>query len=181
MDHRVIGYAETEADNADRLLINPNYNAETAYTASGAEPSGTAMGYIDSGASYTESHQVDSLPTAIGTMQGASGGALNRLLPPGSEADNATNAAERRLYKTQRIDRRSSWRMVGIRKEWKVGTWIDVVDPIAVDSNSKTYPHTVEDDEITPTVYKINAPLYSVTHDFMAQETILGGLTGEAS
>jgi hypothetical protein len=179
MDHRVSGYASSSANtntsetNKDRNLMRLNYLKETG--------DGGYIQYIDSPIGYREEHQVNSTPTPNAEMY-IGGEAeskttevpLNRLLPPGSEGENAQQAAARRLYSTQRIDRRSSWKMIGIRPEWTVGVWVDSIllleqneagDALKDSGESKTYP--------------INAPILSVVHDFQQQVTNINGLIGE--
>lgn len=160
MDHRVSGYdALGEEFNtggiSDWLYVNGNYATSTG---------GEFLQYIDSGETYREEHQVASYPVDNDSVR-------NRLLPPGSEAENAQFAAQRRLFSTQRINRLSSWKMVGIRPEWKVGQWINQVDQIFVDNNGFVGSAGLP--------YKINAPIRSIVFDFMEQDTTIGGLIGE--
>ena len=162
MDHRVEGFATSGSNGTDTgysfSSINAFYKRDTGGDG--------YLQYIDSPGGYREEHQVNSTPTSFKNMVDGTDEVpmpLNRLLPPGSEADNATAAASRRLYGVQRIDRRSSWKMVGIRPVWEVGQWVDNIYPIG--SGEYLYP--------------IKAPILSIVHDFQAQVTTIGGLIGE--
>jgi len=161
MDHRVYGYKSTEEDFgngglSDWLYVNANYAQSTG---------GEFMQYIDSGSTYKEEHQVNSYPSDDNSVK-------NRLLPPGSEAGNAEYAAQRRLFQTQKINRLSSWKMVGIRPEWKVGQWINQIDQITA----------LDDGSIGGfgAPYRINAPIRSIVFDYENQDTTIGGLIGES-
>ncbi len=91
MDHRVSGYVSSKQNtivdetNKDRLYINTKYMQGTGDDG--------AMLYVDSPNAYKEEHQVNSTPTPHTELM-AGGDAtitapLIRLLPPGSEAENA--------------------------------------------------------------------------------------------
>lgn len=164
MDHRVYGYQDTASKFSsggisDWLYVNANYAESTG---------GEFLQYIDSGSTYREEHQVDSYPVDDDPLLGV----INRILPPGSEASNAQYAAQRRLYQSQRINRLSSWKMVGIRPEWKIGQWITQVDQIAVGTGGTI--------GFIGNPYKINAPIRSLVFDFHEQDTTIGGLIGES-
>ena len=162
MDHRVNGYSQTSASydddgRSDWLYLNANYSRATG---------GEFMQYIDSGSTFKEEHQVASYPSDDGSVK-------NRLLPPGSEAENAEYAAQRRLYQTQRIQRLSSWKMFGVRPEWKIGMWIDQVEQIGVFAGGQTYQ--------VGAPYRINGPIRSIVFDFdNEQATTIGGIIGES-
>ena len=167
MDHRVAGYAESYASDADTLTTQEFSSISASYS---KDTGGSGyLQYIDSAGGYKEEHQVNSSPTSFANMLGGDESEesisvpLNRILPPGSEQTNAQAAAQRRLYRTQRIDRRSSWKMVGIRPSWEVGQWINDIEMINADSGN----------------YPIKAPIMSIVHDFQGQVTTIGGLIGE--
>ena len=129
------------------------------------ELGGPPLLYVDSLGAYEESHQVNSSPSASTKWYTGSGTVttpINRLLPPGSEALHATYAAERRLAGCRYPIRTSSWKLVGIRLEYTVGTWIDRVQMIGGASGENDY--------------NISAPIRSVIYDFVGQLTIIGGL-----
>jgi hypothetical protein len=151
-DHRVAYYTET-----------PNSLFATEYTAS---MSGKTLLYVDSPEGYHENHQINSAPMAIsGYYTNASPetftNGLTRLVPPGSEVHHAEYAAIRRLTASRLPMRMTSWKMIGIRNEWHAGDWIN-----------KIKVRGASDD---PDVL-INGPIRSVTFDFLAQETRLGGI-----
>ncbi len=61
--------------------------------------------------------------------------------------------------------RNSTWRIVGIRPEFRAGKWIDKIHNIHNESNPKADPDFI-----------MNAPAKSVFYDFQAQETVIGGV-----
>ncbi|MFQ5409628.1 MAG: hypothetical protein ACE5FI_14560 [Anaerolineales bacterium] len=164
MDHRVFGYksisyAATEL--ADSFYAGSSY----------AAMDGLPMQYIDSPEAYREHHQVDSYPAGNDSYYGGADGSvlstapLTRIVPPGSERKHAEYAAERKLALTRHVYRASSWKLVGIRPEYRAGLWISKITPIGGDSSD--------------TPYLVEAPLLRVTWDFSAQTTICGGLAGQ--
>lgn len=165
MDHRVKGFA-TSATNDPETYTSQDFSSINAFYLKDTGGDGYLQ-YIDSPNGYREEHQVNSSPTAFPNMVGAGDSnvtiPLNRLLPPGSEQTNAQGAAQRRLYGVQKIDRRSSWKMVGIRPTWEVGNWVNYIELIG--SGEYAYP--------------VKAPVLSIVHDFQNQTTIIGGLIGE--
>lgn len=168
MDHKTKGYAKTnQATNRDINEINNIYLRDTGDDG--------YIQYIDSPIGYREEHQINSTPTPNSKMLSGTeliDVPLNRLLPPGSEAENAQYAAQRRLYTTQRIDRRSSWKMIGIRPEWAVGLFVEGIDLIKYENGLISS----EGEES----YPINAPILSIVHDFQNQVTNINGLIGES-
>jgi hypothetical protein len=127
---------------------------------------------VDSPEGYIEHHQVDSHPaaneqyyTGADTLTDYGSGGITRLCPPGSERTNAEYAATRRLASARHPKRTSSWKMVGIRPEYRAGDWIGKIDFVDADSSDQEY--------------ELDAPLTVVRWDFMAQVTDLGGLLAE--
>jgi len=172
-DHRVFGYSrlgETgEAGDDDHPVFDADYAA-----AFGGPP----MLYVDSPGMYHEHHQVNSVPSPDFQFAGQPGsagfsgagygyGPLNRTLPPGSEEVHAINAAKRRLAGSKFPRRTSTWRMIGIRPEYTAGMWIKQITLVDPDNSDTDHPDTD---------YDISAAVESVTYDFQAQETIVGGL-----
>jgi hypothetical protein len=154
MDHRVFGYKDVGG--AANSRFHPDF-AGAAY--------GLPLLYVDSGEAYREHHQVASYPTASTTHSGTTGSTpLTRILMPGSERVNAAHAADRKLAYSRHPRRSSTWRLIGIRPEYKAGTWVrDVVfrsDPNGIAS------------------YRIDAPIGRVVLDYVRQETVLHGLDG---
>jgi len=154
MDHRVFGYKDVGG--VENSRFHPDF-AGAAY--------GLPLLYVDSGEAYREHHQVASYPTSSSTFQGSTGSSpLTRILMPGSERVNAAHAADRKLAYSRHPRRSSTWRLIGIRPEYKAGTWVrDVVfrsDPNGIAS------------------YRIDAPIGRVVLDYVRQETVLHGLDG---
>lgn len=163
LDHRVKGYKEIPPTFS--VLSDGLWN----------ELGGPFTDYIDSPGAFVEDHQVNSYPSQFSqyyagntAIDGTSG--LNRYLPPGSEQAHADYAAQRRLATGRWPQRRSSWKMVGIRTDYRAGTWI---------RNVKVYGH--ENTDVEDTDYTIWAPLKSVVYDFDHQMTLLGGLISQLS
>jgi len=148
MDHRVFGYKDIGGVEAS--IFDEDY-AATAY--------GLPLLYVDSGEAYREHHQVASHPTSSSTFEGDDGTApVGRILMPGSERVNAAHAADRKLAYSRHPRRSSTWRMIGIRPEYKAGTWVH--DVVLKGEGS----------------YRIEAPIGRVTFDFVKQETVIEGL-----
>ena len=156
MDHRVLGYAEVDNSVSE---LDPGLATDLG---------GPPLDYIDSPDAYHEKHQFDSSPAAFAKFYAGENVVttpLNRLLPPGSEQPHAEYAARRRLDVSRFPKRQSSWQMIGIRPEFRAGDWIDKVKMVnAVDSESD---------------FDINAPIETVTYDFIDQRTVLGGLISQ--
>ena len=174
MDHRVIGYSEKMAGSA---VYVSDFRIDTG---------GYTMQYIDSPDGYDEAHQVNSSPTAnanfySGTTSGATtSGPLNRYLPPGTEEDNAQYAAERRLATLRHIRRRSSWKLLGIRPEYRAGDWVSYVHIVGYDASGNQY-NLGGGSTVDYSRYDIQAPIATVTYDFDNQVTTVGGLISEVS
>jgi hypothetical protein len=160
LDHRVTGYAKIDAGTScfdEKLFI---------------ELGGPPLAYIDSPEAYREEHQVESEPTPFlehiaetdisNATQSTVSGALLRYLPPGSEKTHAEHAAQRKLFATRWVPKKSCWSLVGIRPDFKTGQWI-----------AKVSVHGGSTDDRD---FDINAPVESVVHDFRNQTTIVGGL-----
>jgi hypothetical protein len=154
LDHRVRGYAELGAD--ERTELDGSLAAEFG---------GPIMDYIPDG-EYREEYQFQSRPSAEppantgDTSYDANG--QTGYLPPGSEQPQADAAAARMLQKRRYLQRRSSWRLVGIRPDFRAGLWI---------GNAK-----VRNGEAGDRDYPIQAPVSSVCFDFLGQTTHVGGL-----
>jgi hypothetical protein len=63
--------------------------------------------------------------------------------------------------------------MVGIRPEWRVGTWVNEIKEVVILPSGQI-------GSMGYTPYSINAAVKSVTHDFQSQITTIGGLIGES-
>ena len=161
MDHRVVGLdAIKDTQSVFTGQFSPSQKNGI---------SGTTMLYIFSPDAYHENHQVNSNPSPNIEFWGGKEGnekitvPLTRYLPPGTEALNAAYAARRKLATTHVPRKLSSWKMIGIRPEYKPGIWINEVDT----GSDPDDPH-----------YKILAPIESVTYQFSSpQQTVIGGLS----
>jgi hypothetical protein len=124
--------------------------------------------YVDSGSAYQEHHQVNSEPTASPVYIGGTSAdkqlkyPLNRLVPPGSEKQSATYAAQRRLRRCNAPQRESSWTLPGINLSWYPGDFVAGVKFIGTD--------------VTESPYMLKAAVPRVLYDFDGQKTVLGGL-----
>lgn len=151
-DHRVTGYSEsTRARN--QLDEESQRDME-----------GPPMVFIDSPGGYREEHQINSKPTEHDSLLNDGSHVttpITRILPPGSEADHAEFAAARAKARNEWVKRRSSWKLIGIRPEYRAGMWINKIN------------------FTDGTEYRLDAALENVTYDFLNQETILGGLVSE--
>jgi hypothetical protein len=152
MDHRVHGYADIGG--AENSVFAQSFNDDCF---------GPPLLYIDSPNAYREHHQVESYPVSGTFTDGTTTAAspLTRILPPGSERVHATRAAERRLASARQPRRASTWRMIGIRPEYRAGQWLGKVHLVGGSDGAD---------------YTIQAPIESVVFDFKRQETVVGGL-----
>jgi len=171
MDHRVNSYQDYEDSDSDNTS-ELNYSTV-------AQIGGHYVMYVDSPTSYFEMHQVDSYPTASPKYYNGSStytgepndapdktttaGALNRLLPPGSEQYSCELASLRKLNRYSNIFRTSSWSMIGIRSDFAAGDYVDKV-------------HLYNDDTDD---YKLRGDIKNVTYDFQNQVTHIGGVISE--
>lgn len=159
LDHRVMGTASIQPNTS---WLTPDYTSQLG---------GGPMIYIDSPDAYHESHQVNSTPTSFTQFIGGADGdtpisvPLTRILPPGSEQPSAEFAAQRALFSEVNPDRVSSWRIVGIRPEYRAGLWVENITMI----------HN-EDDSPPDEDFEVEAPIKTVLYDFQSQETVLNGL-----
>jgi len=151
MDHRVAAYAIKGASNFDADYVNGM--------------GGFPLLYIDAPDGYHEHHQVNSYPS--GTTYQWNGSVLtpepmNRIVPPGSEERHAIYTAKRRLFSVSVPQRRTSWKMIGIRPEYRAGQWVSFVEVRGGPASDQNV--------------LLNSPIDNVTFDFSMQETRLGGM-----
>lgn len=157
LDHRVRGYAVTPV---------PSYFEESYQTALGGPP----LAHIEATEGWREDHQYKSKPFASGTGAAAyanTGETVNSdgitgLLPPGSESVDALDTATRQCNTACKPKRRSSWKMPGIRPEWRAGQWLGRVQVLQGATGD--------------TDYEIDSPIGTVLYDYLHQQTIIGGL-----
>ena len=121
--------------------------------------------YIDSPSSFHEIHQIASKPGPVDKFfkddQAWTG--EERYLPPGTERPYADDHARRKIQLAQKPLQESMWRMVGIRPSYFIGKWITKVQLVNRISGEGDWP--------------IEAPIESVTYDFLNNETLINGLT----
>lgn len=168
MDHRVVGLDSIKSSES---VFHGSFSPTLKNGLSGP-----TLLYVFSPDSYHESHQVGSTPSPNTHYWGGKDGTtktsvpLNRYLPPGSEALNAAYAARRKLASCKVPRKLSSWKMIGIRPEYKAGTWIGKVTTVGYENDPAA--KTQDPD------YNILAPIESVVYQFTApQQTIIGGLS----
>ena len=152
--------AAVSADIRKSALITDS--ARQLEAALSTELGGGLMLYVDSPEGFREEHQVDSYPAALTSFASASGTAatpLNRILT--DDSARAITHATRRVARKKWIRRISSWKMIGIRPEFDAGMYIDRI---------KVAGQTGDQD------YLIQAPIETVSYDFVAQVTAVGGL-----
>jgi len=128
------------------------------------ELGGPPLMYIDSPGSYHEVHQIGSKPGPVNKFFAAdsSWSGEERYLPPGSERKDAEYHARRKIQLVSKPLQESIWRLIGIRPSYQVGTWINkisMIKPLPLDSD-----------------WPIEAPIESITFDFLNNETIINGL-----
>ena len=158
LEHRVRGYIEASDS---RAYISGDVDDLVG---------GPFLKYIDAGDSYTEDHQKNSFPCGMDKFIAGSGteevgnDGLSRLLPPGSEENQAEDHAKRGMARNEWVKKRSSFKLAGIRPDYKAGTWIPVMKRRGGRAGGD---------------YPINAPAESVVYDFQNQTTIVGGLLSE--
>ena len=157
LDHRVEGTAAISGSS----IFTDDYNSQLG---------GPPIMYIDSPNAFSETHQINSQPGAMTDFYGGTSDGdtitspLNRLLPPGSEASFANYAAERKLFQNKLPERNGVFRLCGIRTDFRAGMWIGSI--IMVNSANPDDAN-----------YLINAPIRTILHDFIAQQSVLGGIT----
>lgn len=164
-DYRVEGYRATTY----------NYLSDTIRNAFHPDTS-PLMRYVDAGNSFKHHFQYESYPSLVGQYYGGTDGAslvpvikddpLTREVPPGSEARHAEYAAHRYLAKYGRPSRQSTFRLIGVRPDWRAGDRLQYVEMKHPDAGSDFQ-------------YVIRAPVTELLHDFLLQETVLGGITSD--
>ena len=152
-DHRVVGYYE----HPEGLW---EFDSQLA-----SDLVGPPMMYIDSPGSYHEVHQIGSKPGPVDKFfkDDPDWTGQERYLPPGTERAYADDHARRKIALASQLLQESLWRVVGIRPSYYVGKWIEKVKMVS--------PLSDEGD------WLIEAPIESVTFDFLNNETIINGLT----
>lgn len=174
LDHRVFSYQNMKTINKNHVSpFTSDYISDLG--SEGANP--LPMQYIDSLGSYMENHQVNSSPTS--NSKYIIGGndisvPINRILPPGSEQKDAEYAALRKLVKSKNIRKISSFKLIGIRYDYRVGHWLKQIQ-FVVGKDMTGYNYTSADTG----VYTINAPIENITYNYLDQSTAIGGLISE--
>ena len=129
--------------------------------------------YIDSPDGFHEDHQVNSYPSAVGSFVGtisqsgspvAISTPLNRVLF--DDSTRIATHAQRRIRDKKWIRRASSWKLIGIRPDYDAGMYIDTIK-VSGQSGDRDYT--------------IQAPVESVTYDFVNQVTLVGGLFSQCT
>lgn len=130
---------------------------------------GAMMLYCDCPTGFKEHHQVLSAPCAGKELPGSNGLVpmpISRILEDDSDTGSrrVQNHVKRRLTPASFVRRKSSWSMIGICSQYRVGVFIG---QIAVRGQA--------DDQN----YLINAPIDRICYDFKDQVTRIGGLISE--
>lgn len=127
--------------------------------------------YLDRPGSFREHIQYNSYPAASTQFFGGTNGTtllptpLNRDVPPGSEYENATFAAEREVARRKEIRRKSSWIQFGIGSGLDAGDWLGEVYIWTNGQNTDSY--------------LVNGVVGTVVYDFLKQETRIGDVFNE--
>jgi hypothetical protein len=157
LDHRLMGYYDRSSDpdvaTWPPAFHNSLYNAIDGY----------AQAYIDTRDTLREVHQVDSTPAAITKFASADGGTdisapINRILPPTDGETEAERIAKRRSMWLAQTKFNGSYKIPGIHKRYRAGTWISNLERFG----SGYY-------------IPVMAAIQSVTWDFMKPMTEIGG------
>ena len=127
---------------------------------------GGPISYLDSPNSFREHLQYNSNPSINPSVFGGADGItavnmpLSRTIPPGSERNNATYAAQREMAKRKEIRRNSSFMLAGINLDIDAGDWIDYLN--------------IYENGVTANKYSINGIVGNIVFDFMKQVTTVG-------
>jgi hypothetical protein len=157
MDHRTSAYAGLAAH--EEGVFDPSLLVEFG---------GPVMDYLDAGG-YRDDYQFKSKPSPLVTPPNTgvtiNSDGITGYVAPGSEYGQALKGAERKLAGSRWVKRRSSWKMVGIRSEYRPGLWVRKV--------------VIRGGAAGDLDYWISAPVRTVVFDFLRQTTNVGGLLSE--
>jgi hypothetical protein len=148
------------------------YNIRNAFlSANGATPDWLGLSrYQDEGASYKWGYQSQSSPALSPKYFGGANGLeelaapLERDVPPGPETIHAEYSAQRTLARFANPHRQASFAMIGVRVDWKAGRRVNYI---------------LFKSPAGGVTYNLNGCIMSATHDFLKQQTDLGGLLDE--
>jgi hypothetical protein len=157
-------------------VFNPNIDdtIRSAFLrATGGSPDWLGLArYQDEGQSFKWRYQDYSTPTLSPKYYGGTDGLqeltapLTRDIPPGTEKNHALYAAQRTQARFVNPRRQAMFQMAGLQ----------------VSSGMKAGMRIAYVELVTPTgsaQYNLNGCVFTLTHDFLAQQTTLGGLLGE--
>jgi hypothetical protein len=132
------------------------------------------MRYVDAGQSFKRHFQFKSYPSVSAQYYGGADGTtasptvaddpLTRDIPPGDEAIHAEYMARRKQAQYLRPTRNASFVLMGINESWRGGSRLSYIE-LWRPTGSR--------------FYYLNGPVMSVTHDFLTQETHVGGIIGQ--
>lgn len=131
--------------------------------------------YHDAGSSFQHGIQSESEPCRTAAYYGGANGTdsvpspISRDIPPGNETEHAQYAAQRLVARYANPRREAVFRMIGIWPDWLPGCrvgYVNGIDPV-VSPGGKNF------------TMRLVAPISSITHDLLAQQTRLGGILGE--